>query len=82
MCLNPTYYELVLISFNALLNIAINILKKYKNSWIFPPSSWSGTRIVFSVSLEHVGSALHIHYSATLNILQYSALVDNTSFIR
>ena len=35
MCLNPTYYELVLISFNALLNIAINILKKYKNSWIY-----------------------------------------------
>ena len=45
--------------------------------------TWSGTGIVFSVSLEHVGSApLDIHYSGTLNILQYLALVDNTSFIR
>ena len=39
MCFFPTYYELVMNSFNALLKIAINILKKYKNSWIYvsPP---------------------------------------------
>ena len=40
---------------------------------------WTQLVFVFSVRLEHVGSALlDIHYSVTLNILQYSALVDNT----
>ena len=79
------FYELVLISFNALPpEISINIVRKYKNSliaWLYLGDAWSGTGIMFWMRLEHVGSALDIHYSATLNILQYSTLADNTSFI-
>ena len=40
---------------------------------------WTHLVFVFSVRLEHVVSALlDIHYSVTLNILQCSALIDNT----